>query len=166
MTAEARPLWTDGSQCHVVQSTCTKSTAAPHSEGGMASTLQDPRASAEPATATRHMLPLRQHTLFLFFSVSTESVPVYVFFPFCCFDVFFPLLCKTCSKPRLKLTLLRDRCGDEVPIIWSTELFMAHNRSNEMGSCRTGIHVIAVSEVITDLALAQAFRLPKHWMEV
>lgn len=87
-------------------------------------------------------------------------------FTFGCLDVFFSFLFKTCSKPRLKLTLLRDRCRDEVPIIWSTELFVANNRSNKIGSCRTGIHVIAVSKVITDLALVQAFCLPKHWMEV
>lgn len=55
----------------------------------------------------------------------------------------------------LKLTLLRDRCRDEVPIISSSELFIDNNRSNKIGSCRTGIHVIAVSKVITDLALVQ-----------
>lgn len=66
-------------------------------------------------------------------------------FPFCCFDVFFPFFFKTCSKPRLKLILLRDRCRDEFPTIWSTELFIANNRSNKIGPCRTGIHVITVS---------------------
>lgn len=101
----------------------------------------------------------------LFCSTSQVSTCSCIF-TFGCLDVFFPFLFKTCSKPRLKLTLLRDRCRDEVPIIWSTELFIANNRSNKIGSCRTGIHVIAVSKVITDLALVQAFCLPKHWMEV
>lgn len=96
------------------------------------------------------------------YKVSTSSC----IFPFRGFDVFFPFVFKTCSKPRLKLTLLRDRCRDEVSIIWSTELFRARNRSKTIGSCRTGIHVITVSKTVTGLALVQAFCLPKRWMEV
>lgn len=90
-----------------------------------------------------------------FSAVPTKSVTVHVFFPFIALMYFSPSSLQTCSKPRLNLTLLRDRCRDEVPIIWSTELFIDSNRSNKIGLCSTGIRVIAVSKVITDLALGK-----------
>lgn len=88
---------------------------------------------------------------------------MFMYFCFLLFRLPFSLPPKTCSKLRLKLPLLRDRCRDELLL---SELFIASRRSNKIGSCRTGIHVITAGEVITRLALVQAFCLPKHRVEV
>lgn len=75
----------------------------------------------------------------LFYQVSTCSCT----FAFCYFDAFFLWFFKTCSKLRLKLHLLRDRCRDEVPVIRAVHVcLLANRRSSRIGSSRTGIHVI------------------------
>lgn len=92
-----------------------------------------------------------------FSAVPTKSVPAHVFFPFTAlmYMYFSPSSLQSYSKPRLKLTLLRARCRDEGPINGSTDLFIDSNRSNKIGLCSIGIHVITVSKVITDLALGR-----------
>ena len=122
--------------CHMAQSICIKSVLRRY--GNFLRQRWPPpckgsHASAEPTAARWPLLSLRHSTRCSFFCSIYQGSTCSCIFPFCCFNVFLPFFFKTCSKPRLKLTLLRDRYRDKVPIIRSTELFIANKRNNKIG---------------------------------